>query len=165
MLLAESLPIGPDMTTGALTEALGGLGARLIVRALTQVDDLVATPQPDGATYAAKIDKSEAWLDWSLPAAVLARRVRAFDPFPVASTILRGTPVKLWRAVAVQEAAPERPGTVTGVDAAGVTIACGEGCLRVTELQRPGGKRLGPREFLAGFPVNVGERCEAARAQ
>jgi methionyl-tRNA formyltransferase len=160
MLLSEAVPIPADATAGALTDTLAGLGARLIVEALSRVDELVAAPQPAGATYAPKIDKAEAWLDWSRPSEELARRVRAFDPFPVASTVLQGTPVKLWRAEAVPAASAALPGTVTAADADGVTIACGDGGLRVTELQRAGGKRLAVREFLAGFPVRVGDRCQ-----
>jgi methionyl-tRNA formyltransferase len=164
MLLAEAVPIPPDATSGALTETLAGLGARLIVEALSRVHELVATPQPDGATYAPKIGKAEAWLDWSQPSLILARRVRAFDPFPGASTELRGAPIKVWRAVAVAARSAEAPGTVTDASAEGVTIACGEGALRLTELQRPGGKRLGARDFLAGFPLRAGERCQSPPA-
>ncbi|MGE5161763.1 MAG: methionyl-tRNA formyltransferase [Betaproteobacteria bacterium] len=161
MLIAEAVPIPPDATAGALTETLAGLGARLIVEALSRAGELVATPQPDGATYAPKIGKSEAWLDWTQPNRVLARRVRAFDPFPGASTVLQGTPIKVWRGVAVPADGAAAPGTVTDAQAGGVTIACGEGALRLTELQRPGGKRLGAREFLAGFPLRAGERCQS----
>jgi methionyl-tRNA formyltransferase len=164
MLLAEAVPIPPDATSGALTDTLAGLGARLIVEALSRVHELVATPQPDGATYAPKIDKAEAWLDWSQPESVLANRVRAFDPFPGASTVLRGAPIKVWRAEAVSARSAAAPGTVTDASAEGVTIACGEGALRVTELQRPGGKRLGARDFLAGFPLRAGERCQSPPA-
>jgi methionyl-tRNA formyltransferase len=164
MLLAEAVPIPPDATSGALTDTLAALGARLIVEALSRVNELVATPQPDGATYAPKIDKAEAWLDWSQPNRVLARRVRAFDPFPGASTSLQGTPIKVWRAVAVSARSASAPGTVTDAGAEGVTIACGDGALRVTELQRPGGKRLGARDFLAGFPLRAGERCQSPPA-
>jgi methionyl-tRNA formyltransferase len=161
MLLSEPVPIGPETTTAELTAVLGALGARLIVQALAGVEGLVATPQPDGATYASKIDKAEAWLDWSQPSVVLARKIRAFDPFPVASTVLRGAHVKLWRAVPVEEASAIGAGTVMAADANGVLIACGHGVLRVTELQRAGGRRLSAREFLAGFPVQAGERCTA----
>jgi methionyl-tRNA formyltransferase len=164
MLLAEAVPIPPDATSGALTDTLAGLGARLIVEALSRVNELVATPQPDGATYAPKIDKAEAWLDWTQPNHVLARRVRAFDPFPGASTSLHGMPIKVWRAVAVSARSAAAPGTVTDAGAEGVTIACGDGALRVTELQRPGGKRMGAREFLAGFPLRAGERCQSPPA-
>lgn len=160
MLLSEAVPIPPDATAGALTGTLAALGARLIVEALSRVSELAATPQPAGATYASKVDKAEAWLDWSRPGQELARRIRAFDPFPVASTVLHGTPVKLWRAEAVPAARAAAPGTVTGAGADGVEIACGDGALRVTELQRAGGKRLTVREFLAGFPLRVGDRCQ-----
>jgi methionyl-tRNA formyltransferase len=126
--------------------------------------ELVATPQPEGATYAPKIGKAEAWLDWTQPSQVLARRVRAFDPFPGASTVLQGTPIKVWRGAAVPAHGAPQPGTVTDASAEGVTIACGDGALRVTELQRPGGKRLGAREFLAGFPVRAGAHCQSPPA-
>jgi methionyl-tRNA formyltransferase len=159
MLLSAAVAIAPDDTSATLTAALGALGARLIVEALDRVEELVATPQPEGATYASKIDKAEAWLDWTQPNAVLARRVRAFDPFPVASTLVNGTPIKVWRAVAAAGGHDIPPGTVVEAGAAGVTIACGQGALCVTELQRPGGKRLNAREFLAGFPIRAGERC------
>jgi methionyl-tRNA formyltransferase len=164
MLLAEAVSIPPDATSGALKDTLAGLGARLIVEALSRVDELVATPQPDGATYAPKIGKAEAWLDWSQPNRILACRVRAFDPFPGASTLLQGAPIKVWRAVAVAAHSASAPGTVTDASADGVTIACGDGALRVTELQRPGGKRLSAREFLAGFPLRAGERCQSPPA-
>jgi methionyl-tRNA formyltransferase len=161
MLLSESVSVSPEATTAELTEVLGALGARLIVQALSGADALIATPQPEGATYASKIDKAEAWLDWSQSSDVLARRVRAFDPFPVASTMLRGVHVRLWRAAPVPEAGAASAGTVVAADAGGVGIACGRGVLRVTELQRAGGRRLPAREFLAGFPVQAGDRCSS----
>jgi methionyl-tRNA formyltransferase len=164
MLLRESIEVAPEATAGRLTEELAALGARLIVEALAGVDALVATPQGDGATYATKIDKAEAWLDWTQPAESLARKVRAFDPFPVASTILRGVPVKLWRARAVAAGPAAPPGVVITADANGVSIACGRGALQVTELQRAGGKRLAVREFLAGFAVAPGDRCGSPSA-
>jgi methionyl-tRNA formyltransferase len=101
-------------------------------------------------------------LDWRAPATVLARRVRAFDPFPGAATLIRETPLKLWRAHA-EAAGPgaTAPGTVVAADASGVRIACGEGVLCVTELQRAGGRRLQASEFLAGFALAPGERCAA----
>ena len=159
MLLAEGIPIASDATAGTLTAALASVGARLIVDALARADLLVAKPQPEGATYASKIDKAEAWMDWTQAAAVLERRVRAFDPFPVASTLIGGTPVKLWRADIASSASAAASGTVVSADGSGVTIRCGDGALRVTELQRAGGKRLPAREFLAGFPLKTGERC------
>ena len=159
MLLSDVVPIGPAETSATLTATLGALGARLIVEALAQVDALAARPQPEGATYASKIDKAEAWLDWTQPSESLARRVRAFDPFPVAATLLNGTPLKVWRAVASGQGHDAAPGTVVGAGADGVTIACGRGVLGLTELQRPGGRRMSARDFLAGFPVAPGDRC------
>jgi methionyl-tRNA formyltransferase len=109
--------------------------------------------------YAHKIDKAESRLDWRLPAAQLARRVRAFDPAP-GTTFQRGNDVcKAWSATADEGAAPAdaQPGQVLAAGPAGLLVACGTGVLRLAELQRPGGKRLQVREFLAGYPVAAGE--------
>ncbi len=115
-------------------------------------------------TYAHKIDKREAWLDWSRPADELARRVRAFDPFPVACGEVRGTALKIWRAHAEPGAGAAQPGTVLAADAAGLRVACGTGTLLITEVQRPGGRRLATAEFLAGHPLAVGDMFAAAPA-
>jgi methionyl-tRNA formyltransferase len=152
--------IEPSMTAGGLTDVLAALGAELIVEALANVETLAATPQPEGATYASKIDKGEAWIDWRSSSEELERKVRAFDPFPVASTWARETPIKLWRAEIERGAPAAPPGTIVASGAHGVTIACGTGgALRVVELQRPGARRLPAREFLAGFPLQTGDRC------
>ncbi len=159
MLASRSLSILPADSTATLTARLGGLGAELIVEILQALRSgpLPAEAQPAaGMTYAAKIDKREAWLDWRDPAARLACRVRAFDPFPGASARIDapGAPVlKLWRAHATARGAAGPPGTVLGADAVGVRIACGQGELVVTELQRAGGRRLAAREFVAGTPL------------
>jgi methionyl-tRNA formyltransferase len=116
---------------------------------------LSATPQPaEGVTYAHKIDKAEAAVDWSLPAATLERRIRAFDPFPGASSTLAGEVVKFWRARVVPRTGT--PGVVVEAGDEGVTVACGEGALQITELQRAGGKRLNARQFLQGRPLEAG---------
>jgi methionyl-tRNA formyltransferase len=162
MLLDAALPISAEHTTASLTEALARLGARLIVEALQQAQrgGLSARAQPEqGVTYAAKIAKQEAWLDFARPALELARQVRAFDPFPVASVRLGDEVLRLWRAMPVQLAAPAAPGTVLAADGAGVVIAAGEGALCITELQRAGGRRLPVREFLAGCPLAPGLRA------
>jgi hypothetical protein len=115
-------------------------------------------PQPaDGVTYAHKLDKREGWLDFALDADVLARRVRAFDPFPVACARRGETTLKIWRARALRSRQPRRPGTVLEASAAGLHVACGSGTLAVTELQRPGSRRMSAGEFLAGLPIGVGE--------
>jgi methionyl-tRNA formyltransferase len=165
MLLAQALDIAPDDTTASLTTRLADLGAALLVQALRAVPVLVAEPQPaSGASYAAKIGKAEAWLDWAAAAPVLARKVRAFDPFPVALARMGETPIKIWRAEPVEHGTTAAPGTIVGIGPAGIDVACGTGCLRLTELQRPGGKRLPAREFLAGFPLAAAQQFERGPA-
>jgi methionyl-tRNA formyltransferase len=162
MLLAARIPIAADDTTGSLHDKLAGLGAGLIVQALEAAarGDLTRTPQPaEGVTYAAKIDKAEAAIDWAQPAEVIARRVRAFNPAPGATAQLRGETVKLWRASAVPGRGSVAPGTVVAVDERGIGVACGDGSrLELAELQRAGGKRLAAAEFVRGFLVEPGAR-------
>ncbi|QJP73079.1 methionyl-tRNA formyltransferase [Burkholderia glumae] len=162
MLSEGRVAIAADETTASLHDKLAQTGARLIVEALVHLErdgELAATPQPaDGVTYAEKIGKHEAALDWREPAAVLARRIRAFDPFPGGAGTLDGTVIKLWAAEPVVASGAAEPGTIVEAGAGGVVIACGEGALRVTQLQKPGGKRLPAREFLAGAPLAAGQR-------
>jgi methionyl-tRNA formyltransferase len=146
MLLAEALPIAANDTAATLHDRLASLGARLVVQALAQLGagTLQATPQPAaGVTYAHKIEKAEAAIDWQHPAAEIERRLRAFDPFPGCTAVLAGEPVKVWRGEVV--AARGEPGRALAGDP--LLIACGDAALRVTELQRPGGRRIGAREF------------------
>jgi methionyl-tRNA formyltransferase len=163
MLLAEAVPIRPAHTTATLTAEMARLGARLIVEALRAADrgELVPRAQPEtGVTYAHKLAKDEAWLDFARAAVALERQVRAFDPFPVACARLGEQVIRIWRAQALDFAgyvhATAAPGTVLAVDAAGLTVATGTGALRLVELQRAGGKRLAAREFVAGCPVAAG---------
>lgn len=164
MLLAESVAIADTDTTGSLHDRLAELGGRLIVEALAQATRgaLQATPQPaDGVTYAKKIDKAEAAVDWRCDADTVARRIRAFNPAPGAVARWRGEAIKLWLAQPVSGvAAAEAPGTVVAVATDGIVVACGRGAVRLTELQRPGGKRLPAAQFLQGQALQVGERFE-----
>ena len=156
VLLSAALPIAEDETAGSLHDRLAELGARLIVAALEKLP-LAALPQADeGVTYAAKIEKSEALLDWNLSAQQLARQVRAFNPFPGALAYLGKLNVKVWRASA--EAGEGSPGTILAGDRAGILVACGEGALRLAELQKAGGKRLSAAQFLAGASSSLRER-------
>jgi methionyl-tRNA formyltransferase len=160
MLLARALPIGADDTSASLHDRLAALGARLIVEGAPAwvSGRLPAVPQPvEGVTYAHKIDKAEAPIDWSQPAALIERRVRAFDPFPGASFSLGGETVKLWRArLAPQAAAAGAPGTCLKADEGTLRVACGDGALDLLELQRTGGRRVAAADFLRGHPVAPG---------
>jgi methionyl-tRNA formyltransferase len=159
MLLMERLPIAPDDTTGSLHDKLAELGGRMIVEALRKLGqgELSSTPQPEaGANYAAKITKQEAILDFSQLANILERKIRAFNPYPGASASFNGVSLKVWRAETVA-ATQGIPGQVLAANAQdGVVVACGEGALRMTELQKPGGKRLPADEFLKGFAMEGG---------
>ena len=157
MLLVESADIGADDSTATLHDRLAALGARLVVQALAlaQQGDLLPQQQPEvGATYARKIDKAEAAVDWQQPAAVLERRIRAFDPFPGCTTTLGGQSVKLWRARVVAGAGV--PGQVLSADAGRLVVACGEGALELLELQLAGGRRIGVHDFLLRHPLKPG---------
>lgn len=154
MMLIERVAIEDADTTGSLHDKLALLGASMIVEALRRMErgELPATPQPEeGVTYAAKISKDEAKLDFSLPALALWRKVRAFNPFPGAQGSVNGTAIKFWNAELAQGTG--EPGQVLAADAGGIVIACGEGALRVQQLQKPGGKRLAAGEFLKSFPL------------
>ena len=168
MLLMERLPIRADDTTGSLHDRLAVLGDRLIVEALeiAACGGLTAKKQPtEGVTYAHKIDKAEAAIDWSQSAVTLARRVRAFNPFPGAATARAGEPVKVWAAHAVDGSAGAVPGQVLAVGDEGIQVQTASGVLVMTELQRAGGKRLAAADFLRGHELRVGDVLDAAPAQ
>ena len=183
VLLRRAIDIHPDDTTASLHDRLAALGAQAMLDVLAQAQPWAAQPQvEEGITYAAKIDKHEALIDWSLPATVLARRIRAFDPFPGAHTLWQGQPLKIWAAQALpahaqdplssdataatatdpsaapstadhllaDPATPPTPGQVLQANAQGLDVATGDGVLRLLQLQKPGGKRLGVADFLRG---------------
>ena len=160
MLLTDRMPITPRDTTASLHDKLAALGGGLVVEALelAACGGLKPVAQPaEGVTYAHKIEKAEAALDWSLPAAVLERKIRAFDPFPGASSTIQGEVLKVTGAdVADAQRPSAAAGTVLAAEPAGVLVACGEGALRLTQLQRAGGKRLAVADFLRGFSLAPG---------
>ncbi len=160
MLLKESLPIAPDDTTASLHDRLAALGAQLVVRALADPRAWEPLTQSEqGVSYAHKIDKSEAAIDWRHSSAQIARRVRAFNPFPGATAQLQGEHLKVWGAEVWAGAAQPSdalPGTVLHADSQGIVVQTGEGALNVSVLQRPGGKRLIAAEFLRGFALTPG---------
>lgn len=154
VLLTEAIPIGPGDTGGSLHDRLAALGARLVVAAIDGLDTLVPVPQPEaGVTYAAKIDKAEARVDWTRPAAEVDRLVRGLAPFPGAWAEIGGERVKLLMSAVVPSAGV--PGTV--LDDA-LAVACGEGAVRLTRLQRAGRAAMDADAFLRGLPVRAGDR-------
>ena len=167
MLLMERLAIAPTDTTATLHDRLAALGGRMIVEALelAACGGLKAVPQPaEGITYAHKIEKAESTIDWSLPATVIGLRIRAFDPFPGASTECAGETIKVWsyEIDSNKSNTDKRQGQILSVNGDGVTVACGEGTLRLTTLQRAGGKRLAAADFLRGFDLQPGMVLGAA---
>jgi methionyl-tRNA formyltransferase len=163
--LSESVAIGPDMTAGELHDVLAQRGAGLMVQALAQLEQgtLACTPQPaDGATYAPKIGKAETEIDVARPAAEVHNRVRALSPAPGAwfAAEHEGKPerIKLLRTEVVP--GQGSPGTVLD---AGLTVACGDGAVRLVELQRAGKRPMPAAEFLRGFPLLPGRRLGGAR--
>ena len=157
VLYQETISIAPDETTAALHERLSDLGARSIVQSLKDLSQLQARPQSSvGICYAQKIDKSEAQIDWSLPAEILDRQIRGLSPFPGAWAMLRGERVKFLGSALISCEQPlASAGTVLDDD---LGIACGSGALRITRLQRAGKSAQSSADFLRGTPVIAGEQ-------
>jgi methionyl-tRNA formyltransferase len=164
MLMMHSTPIVASDTTASLHDRLADLGGKLIVLALGKAQDgrLKAQPQPvDGITYAHKVEKHEATIAWNQSAQAICRKVRAFNPYPTANTTIAGEVVKLWGAHEATEptiAMTALPGTIVAVAATGIAVAAMTSIVILTELQRPGGKRLMAADFLHGFALHPGMR-------
>ncbi|HEU0282987.1 MAG TPA: methionyl-tRNA formyltransferase, partial [Gallionella sp.] len=173
MLLRRVCPIAPDDTAQTLHDKLAGMGADCILEALRLLQEsglagisptggnsqnrLAPVRQDDAAaTYAAKLLKSEAQIDWQQDARQIERAVRAFNPFPVCHASLDGVAVKIWQA-ALQEGAQGEAGKVLAVDKRGITVACGKDALRLEVLQRPGGKAQPAAQFLQAVPIKPGD--------
>jgi methionyl-tRNA formyltransferase len=158
VLLRGAFPIAPDDTSVTLHDRLAALGAQLIVAALGKLP-LPAESQPtEGVTYAHKIEKAEALIDWTKRATELDRHHSRFQSFPGAQAVFAGQTVKLWRATPVD--ASGEIGQILAVDRSTIVVACGEGALAISELQKAGGKRLPVQQFLAGHPLKVGDRFD-----
>ena len=165
MLLTGRMPIDALDTTASLHDKLAELGGQMIVEAVGQAarGELRPVKQPAaGVSYAHKLEKAEALIDWSQTADVIGRRIRAFDPFPGAQTRLNGETLKLWRYELDSYVCLENLGfgTILSANEDGVRVACGQGVLRLTELQRAGGKRLPAADFLRGFGITPGMTFE-----
>lgn len=154
-----TVPISPRETTLTLHDQLAVAGANLLCETLAN-SDLSGTPQsPDGVSYAHKISKGEARLDWRLPADTLDRQIRGFNPFPVAHFVWQDTQIRVWAAEPRPLQAPLHrpiPGTVLSVSEGALEVACGEGSLACLRLQGPGGRQMSAQDFLAGHPIPLG---------
>ena len=156
VLLTSPVPISETDTAGNLHDRLALAGAQAIIEALDRLAVLTPLPQAaEGVTYAAKVNKEDAQLDWSRPAEVLARKVRAFNPAPSAWTVLNGEVLKIWQADSI--AGMGEAGTVLEAKPEGLVVACGSGTLQITELQKAGSRRMSAAAFLAGNPLCPGE--------
>ncbi len=160
VLSSEAIAIGPEETGGSLHDRLAALGARLVVEALQQESKgqpLSRRPQAlVGASYAAKLKPEDSQIDWSSSADEVERRVRALNPAPGAATRLHGETCKIWRAQKIP--VQGNPGEILQADRQRLIVACGEGALRVFELQAAGSKRLEAGAFLAGHKLHAGQR-------
>jgi methionyl-tRNA formyltransferase len=149
MLATETVTIAENDSTGSLHDKLAALGGTMIVKTLEQITELTPVPQPEaGVTYAAKITKTEALLDFNLPAQQLARNIRAFNPAPGAYFLAQEKIIKVWQAHVVDQSGT--PAKLISADAHGIIIACQQQALCITELQPAGGKRLSAAQFIAG---------------
>jgi methionyl-tRNA formyltransferase len=158
MLLKKTLPIVSTDTAGSLHDPLAEMGASAIVEAISQLASLTPEPQRDTlATYAAKVSKEEARLDWQQDAQTLLRQVRAYNPFPGAFTTLHAETLKIWHG----ESAPRtsgQAGEIMQVDRSGIVVACHHGAIRLLELQAAGSKRMCVDAFVAGRTLHAGDR-------
>ena len=158
--LARTIPILPDDSAGSLHDRVAALGASCIVEALAQIAEGALAPAPqasEGITYAHKITNPEAAINWRGDSLEADRQVRAFNPFPGAFSLLRNEPVKIWRGFA-SASGQGAPGEILGSGPDGIDVACGKGMLKITELQKAGGRRLTAAQFLRGLSPVPGER-------
>jgi len=166
IVATTEVPIEARETTGSLTERLAGVAAKLMVETLARIaseGSLTKTPQPaEGVRYARKIEAREALVEWRQPAAAIERKIRAFDPAPGAYTWLARDRVKLWAGRIIPHTTREEPGTVAAIGAEGLDVVCGEGMLRILELQPAGSRRMTSEAFLAGRNVSIGARFSSS---
>lgn len=156
VLQTRRLTLSDKESAGTLHDKLAVLGAEMIVDVMDRLP-LDGTPQSsEGITYAAKIEKKEAWIDWNSPAEILDRQVRAFDPVPGAQTMMDGKTIKIWKAE-IASMNGHTPGHILKADKDGIVVACGQDALHLSELQKAGGRRMTAAEFLSGSALKVGK--------
>ncbi len=163
MLAKATVPVTETTTAAELHDTLAALGARLLVENLAALERRELKPVPqseDGTTYARKLSKAESPVNWTLDAADIARRIRAFVPWPVATSVHQETVLKLWDASHSEDPVNAPPGTVVSADRNGIEVAAGRGVVSLQRLQRPGAKPVDVRDFLNGYPIKPGERFD-----
>ncbi|MDX5150971.1 MAG: methionyl-tRNA formyltransferase [Acidiferrobacterales bacterium] len=164
MLIKKETPIGEDDTAATLHDRLASMGASALLETLDELEQGTLTGEPqnsDHATYAKKLDKAEAEIDWNLPAEVLARKVRAFNPWPVANCRFNGKRLRILQAKAEATTNGETAvATICKVDDESIAVKTGEGCLHISRLQLEGGRPQTAREFLNGHQLKVGDRLD-----
>jgi methionyl-tRNA formyltransferase len=161
VLLEARCPIAASENAQSLHDKLAALGATTLLESLKDIEHLLqqARPQDDSQmTYAAKLQKQEAVIDWQQPAAQLLRQVNAFNPWPVAQTQWRGDTLRIWQAEVSAEPTQATPGNVIAVNKQGIDVACGDGSLRITQLQVPGKRAMQVQDFLNANNIDVGEQ-------
>ncbi|WP_223669768.1 methionyl-tRNA formyltransferase [Kangiella shandongensis] len=151
MLAKAITPITAEDTGATLHDKLAAQGAQLLVRAMDEIagGTIEAEPQDDGlTTYAHKLSKQEAFIDWSLDATTIERTIRAFNSWPVAQTQIDDKTIRIWQTQVINEASNEQAGTIVQADKQGIVVACGQHQLRLTELQLPGSRRMSVKDLL-----------------
>lgn len=160
VLISESIPIDDHINASGLHDKLAALGGKLILSALQKMEEGSVHPviqDENAAIYASKIHKEEAGLDFSLPAAKIINKIRAFNPFPGCTAKFQDIPIKIWKAEADDRpSVAEKIGQILSADENGIVVACGKGSIRILELQKPGAKRLPVSEFIKGFSFERG---------
>lgn len=157
VIAQRSLAIDPDWSSGDLHDALAPLGATMLIEALEDIDTALSAARPQDescATYAPRLDKRQAEVDWSRPAPQLLREIRAYNPWPVSYSYLQGDSLRIWKARLDVTHMAQQPGQVVAHDRDGVYVSCGDGVLQVTELQFAGRKRCSAAQALNGADLS-----------
>jgi methionyl-tRNA formyltransferase len=168
ILSMRETPIKDDDTAKTIHDRLAQLGADLLMETLPRWENREIEPIPQDstrATLAPKLNKHESSIDWNRSTLETRRKIKAFNPWPVVQTRLRGQRIRLWDAALGDNRVEHTPGTITHLGEAGISVQCGDGTLIITELQREGGVRLRAADFINGFPMEIGERFDGVYDQ
>ena len=161
VLLSRNTPITDDTTAAQLHDALAVIGAEAIVEALAKLPELIAVPQPEaGVTYAQKLSKADAEIDWALGAKQIHNKIRALNPVPGAWSSLNGQVIKVWASSVVEMSSTVVEGSIVVADKQGIAVQTGEGVVLITELQASGSKRMAAAAFVAGHADLLGQKFE-----